>query len=208
MNCSALDATLDHGAALAGDVERAVLVGLLAATSSALLVGGERFARPLAATVGGGAFAVVAYAAWPGACTARLVAAGVAAALGAPITLFLFHNGITLVAAVATGALAHTVAAAAPAPDAEVAGTAAVPLVASLAGGILGAAAAIYKRVHVLRALTSLAGACGLAATAVLLGTPVEDSYLVVGVGVVGLAGTLVQERCGASPPAAEEVQA
>lgn len=196
MNCTALDATLTHGEALAGDVERMVLIGLLAATSVALLVGGERFARPLAAAVGGGAFAVFAYVAWPGDCTPRLVAGGVAAALGVPITLFLFHNGITLVAATATGALAHTIATALPAPDVEVASMAAIPILAALVGGLLGAAAAIYRRVHVLRALTSLAGACGLAVTTVLLGAQVRQGYLVLGVGLVGLAGMGVQERC------------
>ena len=135
MNCTALDATITHGEALAGDVERMVFIGLLATTSVALLVGGERFARPLAAAVGGGAFAVFAYVAWPGDCTPRLVAGGVAAALGVPITLFLFHNGITLVAATATGALAHTIATALPVPDVDVAGMAAVPVLAAAAGG-------------------------------------------------------------------------
>ena len=92
-------------------------------------------------------------------------------------------------AATATGALAHTIATTLPVPDVKMAGMAAVPILAAFVGGLLGAAAAIYRRVHVLRALTSLAGACGLAVTAVLLGASVPQGYLVLGVGLAGLAG-------------------
>ena len=76
-------------------------------------------------------------------------------------------------------------------------GTNAVPVIAATVGGILGAAAAVWKRVHVLRAITSFAGACGLAVASVLLGAPIYEGYIVVGVVGVGLTGLAVQERYG-----------
>lgn len=201
MNCSEVDAAYDEARHMLTNSDEGFAIACVALllTSSALIVRGEDWVRPLGAVVGGVGGAVFAYVSsstFEGSCEVRLVATGVGCVTGCILALCVFRAGVAAIGAGAFGTSAHLVYEALPPTPKTWVYYASVG-VASVVGGIV----AYVQRKHVLRLSSSILGASGVVASTHLLLDRFTDVHLgsIVHLSLVVLMsglGVVVQRMC------------
>jgi hypothetical protein len=207
MNCTHLDDALADANrfVVRDDVGFGVGCGALLLLSLALLVAGERFARPLAAGVGGVAGAVVAFALTRqmDECLARLAVAGGAGVVCALVALCLFRAGVFAVGAAACGTLGHFVYEAVPldraAPPFVFLGRSAYYYAVVGGAALVGAVVSQCQRRDFLRLASAMLGGGGLATASHLVvdragGALPAVALLTIALGAATV-GVLVQAR-------------
>jgi hypothetical protein len=208
MNCTYLDDALTdvNRFVVHDDVGFGVGCGALLLVSLALLVAGERFARPLAAGVGGAAGAVLAFALTRqmDECLARLVVAGGAGVVSALVALCLFRAGIFAVGAAACGTLGHFVYEAVPldrvSPPFVVLGRSAYYYAVVGGAALVGAVVSQCQRRDFMRLASAMLGGGGLATASHLVsdrasgGALPAVALLTIALGAA-VVGVLVQAR-------------